>query len=112
MRINVGNIDLADEDVALLKASAALKDWSMRQYVAAALQGFIQVKKNEILNTVHLRAKKYGISPEEAFRRLLEGESFRDLPIVNPAPILTPEEKERAVKMFSLVDFELHPEGR
>ena len=112
MRLNIGNLDMSDEDVVLLKASVGLKDWSMRQYVANALQGFLQVKKNEILNTVYLRAKKYGIEPQEALRRLVEGEGFRDLPVVNSAPLLTSEEREKTVKMFSLSDFDLHPEGK
>lgn len=112
MRLNIGNIDLSDEDIALLKVSAALKGWSMRQYVANALNGFLQVKKNEILNTVKLRAKKYGISQEEAFRRLFSDEGFDGLTIVDPAPLLTSEEKEQSVKMFSLANFDLHPEGK
>jgi hypothetical protein len=112
MRLNIGNIDLSDEDIALLKVSASLKGWSMRQYVANALNGFIQVKKNEILNTVKLRAKKYGVSQEEAFRRLFADEGFDGLSIIDPAPILTEEEKEQSVKMFSLINFDLHPEGK
>ncbi|NJL19764.1 MAG: hypothetical protein HC895_01400 [Leptolyngbyaceae cyanobacterium SM1_3_5] len=112
MRLNIGNIDLSDEDIALMKVSAALKGWSMRQYVANALNGFLQVKKNEILNTVKLRAKKYGISEEEAFRRLFSDEGFDGLTIVDPAPLLTSEEKEQSVKMFSLTNFDLHPEGK
>jgi len=112
MRLNIGTIDISDEDEALLKVSAELKGWSMRQYVANALQGFLQVKKNEILNTVQLRAKKYGIEPQEAYRRLATGVGFKDLSVVDPAPMLTPEEKEKTVKMFSLSDFELHPEGK
>lgn len=112
MRLNIGNIDLADEDITLLRASAALKGWSVRQYSANALNGFLQVKKSEILNTVKLRAKKYGISDEDAFHRLVSGDGFNELPIVDPAPLLTDDEKERVVKMFSLANFDLHPEGR
>lgn len=112
MRLTMGSIDLADEDVVLLKASAALKDWSMRQYIANALQGFLQVKKSEILNTVYLRAKKYGIEPQEALNRLVAGTGFNDLEVVNPSPLLSAEEREQSVKMFSLRDFELHPEGK
>lgn len=112
MRLNIGNIDLSDEDIALLKVSASLKGWSMRQYVANALNEFIQVKRNEILNTVKLRAKKYGISQEEAFRRLFSDEGFDGLVIVDPAPLLSDEEKEQATKMFSLTDSNLHPEGK
>lgn len=112
MKLNIGNIDLSEEDIAMLKASANLKGWSMRQYVANALNGFLQVKKNEILNTVMLRAKKYGISQQEAFRRLVSDEGFDGLEIVEPFPLLTAEEKERSVKMFSLADFDLHLEGK
>jgi len=112
MKLNIGNIDLSEEDIAMLKASANLKGWSMRQYVANALNGFLQVKKNEILNTVMLRAKKYGISQQEAFRRLVNDEGFEGLEIVEPVPLLTPEEKEKSVRMFSLSDFDLHIEGK
>lgn len=112
MRLNIGNIDLSDEDISLLRVSAALKGWSMRQYTANALTGFLQVKKNEILNTVKLRAKKYAISDQEVFHRLHSGEGFSELPIADPAPLLTEDEKERVVKMFSLANFDLHPEGR
>jgi len=112
MRLNIGNIDLSDEDIALLKVSASLKGWSMRQYVANALNEFLQAKKNEILNTVTLRAKKYGISQAEAFRRLCIDEGFAGLTIVDPAPLLTREEKEQSLKLFSLTNFDLHPEGK
>jgi hypothetical protein len=112
MRLNIGNIDLSDEDIALLKVSAALKGWSMRQYVANALNGFLQVKKREILNTVMLRAKKYGITQEEAFHRLFSEDGFDGLTVVDPAPLLSEKEKEESVKMFSLTNFDLHPEGK
>jgi hypothetical protein len=112
MRFNIGNVELSEEEVNLIRASAALKGWSIRQYVANALCGFIQVKKNEILNTVMLRAKKYGITQQEAFRRLCTDEGFDGLSIVDPAPLLTDAEKEQAVKMFSLADFDLHHEGK
>ncbi len=111
MRLNIGNIDLSDEAIAMLKVSANLKGWSMRQYVASALDRLLQIKKNEILDTVALRAKKYGISPEEAFRRLFTGEDFDGLEIVDPAPMLTAEEREKTVRRFSLEDVDLHPEG-
>lgn len=106
MRLNIGSIELSDEENARFRVLAELKGWSMRQLSAYALSLYIQANEIRIMNALKLRAKKYGITQQEAFRRLYLEEGFSDLKIVNPAPILTKEEESQIVEI-SLEDFEI-----
>jgi hypothetical protein len=106
MRHNIGSIELSDEVNAQLRVLAELKGWSMRQLSAHALTLYIHANEAQIMNAVKLRAKKYGISAQETFNRLYAGQGFDGLKIVNPAPVLSEEERENPVNI-SLEDLEL-----
>jgi hypothetical protein len=105
MKHNIGNIELSDEVIALLKVETGLKGWSMRQLSSHALTLYVRANERQIMNAVKLRAKKYGISNQEAFHKLFFGEGFDRLKIVNPAPVLTEAEKEQHIDI-SLEDLD------
>lgn len=91
MRVNLGQVDLSDENEVLLRVGAALNDTSLRAYVANALNGFLKGHEQAIMEGVRRRARKYGIEPKEALERLYSNKGFDDLPVVDPT-IFDPNE--------------------
>jgi hypothetical protein len=84
MRVNLGQVNLSDENEVLLKVGAALNDISLRAYVANALNGFLKHHEEAIMEGIRKRARKYGIEPKDALNRLYSGQGFEDLPIIDP----------------------------
>jgi len=106
MRLNIGSLEISDEINAQLRVLAELQGWSMRQLSTHILVLYIRANETQIMNAVKLRAKKYDITTQEAFNRLYSQQGFEKLKIVNPAPILSDEEKEELIQI-SLEDIDL-----
>jgi hypothetical protein len=92
-RFQIGSIDLSEDEIDWLKVSASLSSTSVRAQVGQAIQGHLVRFKPHYKRKVAYVARKYGLTWEEAFKKLtLESPPFENLPVVEEAPIREDEE--------------------
>ena len=73
--INFGNIPLGDHDADWFKVMAAASNSSLRVKAASVIGYFVRRRKEEYREIIQYTANKYGISFDECFNKLKNGES-------------------------------------
>ncbi len=92
-RLSVGTINLSPDEIAWLTAACNLSGVSVRAQIGQTVQGHIIRFKPHYKRKIAYVARMHGISFEEAFARLqAESPPFKDLPIVDEAPVIEEEE--------------------
>ena len=76
--INFGNIPLGDHDADWFKVMAAASNSSLRVKAASVIGYFVRRRKEEYREIIQYTANKYGISFDECFNKLKNGESLGD----------------------------------
>jgi hypothetical protein len=90
-RLNVSSLDLTEDEIDFLKAICNLSGESIRAQLRQIVKGHLVRFKPQYLKQVNYLARKYGLTFEETFARLVEGEPpFGE--VVRPAPIVEAEE--------------------
>jgi hypothetical protein len=92
-RFQIGSIDLSEDEIDWLKVVVNLNSTSVRAQVGQIVQGHLVRFKPHYKRKVAYVARKYGLTWEEAFKRLTqESPPFEDSPVVEEAPIRESEE--------------------
>lgn len=92
-RFQIGSLDLSEDEIDWLKVAANLSGTSIRAQVGQALQGHLLRFKPHYKRKIAYVARKYGLTWEEAFKKLTnESPPFEGLPVVEEAPIREEEE--------------------
>jgi hypothetical protein len=80
--INLGTVPLGDHDADWFKVMCRLSNRSLRANAASVLGYYIRRRKSEYVEILSYTARKYGLTVDEAFKRLLNDESLGE-PIAN-----------------------------
>lgn len=85
--INLGTVPMGDHDADWFKVICRLSNRSLRANAATVLGAYVRRHKAEYVEILIYTARKHGLTPDEAFRRLLNDEplgepldNFRDAP--------------------------------
>ena len=76
---SVGTVPLGDHDQDWFVVMTKLANKSLRANVANVLSFYVRRRKEEYREILEYTAKKYGITPEECFERLKNGEDLDSL---------------------------------
>lgn len=74
--LNLGNIPLGEHDADWMRVMAAASNSSLRVKVASICGYFVRRRKGEYIEIVNYIAAKYGLSFDEAFHKLKNGEDL------------------------------------
>jgi hypothetical protein len=92
-QFQIGSVNLSEDEVDWLKVAINLSDMSARAQVGQIIQGHLIRFKPHYKRKIAYVARKYGLSWEEAFKRLtVESPPFENLPVVEEAPVREEEE--------------------
>lgn len=75
-QLTPGSIPMGDHDADWLKVMAAATDSSMRVKIASVLGYYVRRRKAEYIEIVSYIAAKHGLSFDECFHRLKNGEDL------------------------------------
>ena len=75
-KLNFGSIDLGDHDRDWFIAMSKLGGRSIRANLSSVVGYYVRRRKSEYQEILAYTAKKYGLTPDECFQRLLKGEDL------------------------------------
>lgn len=91
-RLNTGSVDLSEDEIDWLKVICNLSGTSLRAQFSQIISGHIVRFKPHYSRKVAYVARKYGLTWEEAFQQLTQGQPpFGE--VVQEAPAIEEEEK-------------------
>ena len=76
--INIGSVSLSDHDRDWYLFGCKVNERSIRANTASVLAYYVRRRKTEYEEILQYTARKYGLTEEECFRRVIEGESLGD----------------------------------
>jgi hypothetical protein len=92
-RFQIGSIDLSEYEIDWLKVATNLSGTSIRAQVGQAIQGHLVRFKPHYKRKIAYVARKYGLTWDEAFKKLTQEPSpFEGLEVVEESPIREAEE--------------------
>lgn len=74
--VNFGNIPLGDHDADWFRVMSAASNSSLRVKAASVIGYFVRRRKDEYREIIQYTANKYGISFDECFNKLKNGEDL------------------------------------
>lgn len=74
--LNIGKVPIGDHDGDWFKVMSRLGGRAIRVNAASVLGYYVRQRKDEYEKILHYTARKYGISPDECFQRLLNDEDL------------------------------------
>lgn len=87
--INTGSISVSDSDADWFRVMCAIDSNSTRAGVTLAVTTFVRENKGQYIEQIQYTARKYGLTPSEAFNRLSRGEDLGDpLPRFEVDPLM------------------------
>lgn len=90
-KLNLGSVDLPEDEYDWMTVIINLSGEPLRSQMRQIIKGHLIRFKSQYVKQLHYTAKKYGLTPEETFKRLLKGPPpFGD--VVNEGPINFDEE--------------------
>jgi hypothetical protein len=75
-KLNVGSFDLGDHDRDWFIVMSRLGDRSIRANLSSVVGYYVRRRKSEYEAILDYTARKYGLTPEECFKKLLNGEDL------------------------------------
>ena len=76
--LNIGSVNLGDHDVDWFKVMSAVTHQSVRSKAGSILGYYVRKRKEEYREIIQYTANKYGLSFDECFNKLKNGEPLGD----------------------------------